>query len=125
VRFVPAGELGPGSLPTIEIVASNASAKKSSQSGARFSVIRSGNLHASLNVAYTVSGTALNGIDYAPLSGKLSLAPEAVTTNIVVMPLGDSLLEQNETVTLTLLPSASYRLSSLSEATATIVNGPP
>src|SRR5438046_2527479 len=50
-------------LPKVEVLATDSTALEGTSSGA-FTVIRSGNPTNSLEVHYTLSGTATNGVDY-------------------------------------------------------------
>ena len=88
----------------------------------RFTVTRANQLP--LTVAYTVSGTATNGTDYAALSGTVTFAPGATTAIIDVTPINDALSEGNETVIVTLAASDSYELGTAS-ATVTIADNEP
>ncbi|MBI3880604.1 MAG: hypothetical protein HY301_11155, partial [Verrucomicrobia bacterium] len=71
-------------------------------------------LYPALTVSYQVSGTASNGVDYSFLSGTVSFASNttANSTNILVVPLGDNLLEGVETVIVTLSPVTTYLIDS-------------
>jgi hypothetical protein len=86
-----------------------------------FNVSRSDlrNTYNDLTVNYQISGTASNGVDYALLSGALELAPGITQTNIIIVPLADSIPAGIETVTLTLIPTNTYVVSS-NNNTATI-----
>jgi hypothetical protein len=111
--------------PAVEIVASDAVACEFPTNTARFSVVRNNdpNLLA-MPVTYTISGTASNGVDYAALSGTVTIPAGVLATNIIVTPLGDSLATNQVTVTLSLVPSTNYTLTSVSNATATILDWP-
>ncbi len=71
---------------------------------ALFSVHRTGELGHPLDLGYRVSGTASNGVDYAPLSGRVVLPAGSNRTHIAVIPMDDLLVEATETVRLELLP---------------------
>ncbi len=53
-------------------------------------------------LSYTVSGTATHGDDYAPLSGSVTIPAGATAAHIDIVVLDDSLVEDNETVVVTL-----------------------
>ncbi len=82
-----------------------------------FTVTRSGALTSALTVAYTVSGNAAVGADYASLSGSVTIPANQASATITVTPLSDSLAEGDETVTLTL---ASGLASTFANANATV-----
>ena len=71
-----------------------------------------------------VTGTASAGGDYAALSGGVTLLAGATATNIFVTPIADNLVEGDETLTLTLQPSANYTLTTLSNATVVLQDRP-
>jgi len=85
-----------------------------------FTVSRMGSTATNLTVNYTVSGTATQGADFTPLSGTVTIPagyPSAVV-NVQVLP--DSLLEQTETVILSIAPGNGYTVGSYSSSTGTI-----
>jgi hypothetical protein len=125
VHFVGIGSaaLPPAPL-TIEIVASDATAGEFNTNTARFAIVRSGDPNPAVTVNYTISGSATNGVDYVTLPGSVTLAADASATNITVTPIPDNLPEGDRTVTLTLLPSANYSLTTVSNATAVIHDRP-
>jgi hypothetical protein len=72
---------------------------------AAFSVGRTGDLTASLDVHYTVGGTATNGVDYVTLSGVVTIPAGAARASIIVNPyLGSSLLTETVSITLDIPP---------------------
>ena len=79
-----------------------------------------------VQVPYTVGGSAASGADYTPLSGNLTVPTGSVTGEIVVSALSDSVLDNGETVVVTLgTPTTTVgvvRLGSPSVATANIVD---
>ncbi|MEQ1751413.1 MAG: choice-of-anchor tandem repeat GloVer-containing protein, partial [Prosthecobacter sp.] len=65
---------------------------------------------AAITVNYAISGTATAGTDYTALPGSIAFAAGDTTKTINVLALPDSLMENAETVILTLLPGAGYTL---------------
>ncbi len=80
---------------------------------------------AAIMVNYAMSGTAINGVDYTTLPGTIAFAAGDTTKTINVSALADSVFEDAESVTLTLLPGTGYTLmtSQIPSATGTIVDG--
>ena len=76
----------------------------------------------SLTVNYTLSGTAANGTDYDSLPGSVTIPAGQRTADVVVTPLDDSLMENTETVTLTISADAAYRIDAPSSATVNIAD---
>ena len=128
VRFMPLGSIAPnpqGSLPVVEIVASDAVGGEFGTNIAHFTVVcPNGTNTAPLTVNYSVGGTATPGVDYVALPGSVTLAAGVIATNIFVTPLGNNLTTNQVAVTVNLLSSANYFLTTLSNATATIADRP-
>lgn len=70
-----------------------------------FRITRGGDTSAALTVAYSVQGDATAGDDYAPLSGSVVIPAGGTFADVIVTPVDDAVLEGDEIVTLTLLPS--------------------
>lgn len=107
----------PGDKPLLEVIASGGIAAEPSTNG-QFRITAKGG-SGSLTVNYSVSGTATAGSDYnlsglntVTLTGTatLTLNGGTVTQNLTVTPLNDALLEDLETITLTLSSSTDYSL---------------
>jgi hypothetical protein len=79
-------------------------------------------LDTNLDVYYQVSGTASNGVDYTFLNGVVHLAAGIDATNLFVAPLADTVLEGMETVTVSLLPTNSYVMTTNQTGTVTIID---
>ena len=79
----------------------NAAAEPSGNNG-QFTVAISNPSDTDTVVSYSVTGTATNGTDYTTLTGSVTILANATTAIIDVSVLDDSLIEGNETVTVTL-----------------------
>ena len=75
-------------------------------------------------VTFTLTGTALNGVDYQSLSLTTTFLAGQATVDVVVTPLADLLVEGPETVILTLTNAAPYALGSPVSGTVTITEMP-
>src|SRR5690606_16919740 len=69
-----------------------------------------------LTVYYHVTGTAANGSDYALLPGSVTIPAGVASADIVVQPLNDTVIEGEETVSITLTPNGAYAISPYAEA---------
>lgn len=83
---------------------------------------------APVTVAYTVGGTAVNGVDYTnalggPLSGTITFDAAATSTNITIIPVDDTTAEALETVVLNISTSLNY--VGAGNATIVIVDNEP
>jgi len=79
---------------------------------------------APLVVYYSLSGTAVNGVDYQSLPGSVVIPAGSNATTVDVTPIPNSLVGGSETVILTLLPNANYLFGSPIGDTVTIANAP-
>jgi hypothetical protein len=96
-----------------------------------FRLRRSGDSSAPLMVRYTLSGTAIRGLDYAPPAGFEPSSGQGVVTfgadeSILDLPLtslDDTLVDGARSINLALMPTARYNLASgAASATATIAD---
>src|SRR6185369_10594041 len=109
-------------LPVVTIVATDANASETASDPGVFTVSRTGATTSSLQVNYTIGGSASNTSDYSTLSGSVIIGVGSSSATITVTPVDDSAVEGDETVTLTLSASATYTIGSPSSATVTITD---
>ncbi|HIK54148.1 MAG TPA: hypothetical protein IGS37_03160 [Synechococcales cyanobacterium M55_K2018_004] len=97
-----------------------------------YTFTRAGFLGNALTVRFSVGGTATPGSDYTASSdaanldfaaGAITFAPGQDTVRLTLTPTRDTnLIEQDETVSLQLLPSTTYEVSTTGAVTSTILN---
>ncbi|MGC8742655.1 MAG: Ig-like domain-containing protein [Verrucomicrobiia bacterium] len=75
---------------------------------ASFRVYRIGDNTYPLRVAYSISGTASNGVDYQRITDSITIPSGADSAIVTIIPIDDNLIEPTETVVLTLRESADY-----------------
>ncbi len=85
-----------------------------------FTFSRTGSTASDLTVHYRISGTASNGVDYTNIFSYITVPAGNTSTNLLIGPLEDNLIEFEETVTLTLIRTNGYFPCSNSTATVTI-----
>ena len=124
IRFLGIGSAALVPAPVIEIVASDAAGGEFATNTARFAIVRSGDTNPAVTVNYSVSGTATPGVDYAALSGSVTLPTGVMATNILVTPLGNNLATNQVFVTAKLVSSANFSFTSLTNATVVIADRP-
>ena len=99
-------DLAPSAFtPVVRIKASDGMAFESGATNltGAFLVERIGSTTASLTVGYTISGTATNGVDFAPpLSGSVTIPAGSLNAPIIINPVADGITEPIEVVVLTL-----------------------
>ncbi len=89
----------------------------------RFVVFRSGNINP-LTVSYTLSGTAVPGADYVPLTGSVSFGVGQKEVGVDIHAVPDAEVESSETVVLTMQSGPGFQLGAVASATVTIDDSP-
>ncbi|MER2269174.1 ExeM/NucH family extracellular endonuclease [Methylobacterium oxalidis] len=126
--------VGSGSLPTITIAATDATAGEGApQDTATFTLTRTGDASQPLTVAYTVAAAARDGAtpgtDFTGpnggLSGNVTFAAGASTATLTFAALDDSAAEGREGFTVSLGAGAGYALGAAASAAAAIVDDEP
>jgi hypothetical protein len=82
----------------VQVFAADPVADEYQTNQARFTLVRAGATNQSLSLAYTLEGTASNGVDYATLPRVMVLPAGVVSTNIFTTPLPDALTKDPETL---------------------------
>lgn len=77
---------------------------------------------AAMTVNYTMSGTALNGIDYVTLPGSVVMQAGMTNADITLMPIDDLILNQGNHAAVLNLARGSYVIGSQSNATVMIAD---
>jgi hypothetical protein len=109
----------------VSVTATDGFAAESPVDTGTFTLTRSGSaasLTTPLTVTYTVTGTALSGVDYTALSGTATFLASQATVTVPVTPLADPTAEGAESVILTVTDSASYDLGAPASATVMITD---
>ena len=107
----------------VTVTASPAQATEAGPDPGIVTVSRSGSTGVPLTVHYEVTGLAVAGSDFEPLSGTVTIAAGLSGASIVVTPIDDALYEGSESVIFTVLADpAVYTLGVPSSATVTIVS---
>jgi len=114
-------------LPVVSLAVSPASLQENSTNVLLFTFSRDGDTSNSLQIQYSVAGTATLGVDYTgvpatPEIRLLTFAAGAASATVTVDPSSDPLFEQDETVVLSLVNGTGYLIGSSAVATGTILN---
>jgi len=118
-------------LPTISVAVSPTSVTENGTTNLVYTFTRTGNLTTALNnVNFSVVGTATFNNDYtqtgaatfSTTTGKINFAANSATAQVIVDPKGNTIVEPNETVILTLATGTGYSIGTLNTATGTINN---
>ena len=65
---------------------------------AQLVITRTNNLNTPLTVNLNIGGTATNGVDYQNIPSSINFAPGQASATINIVPIGDALVEGNETI---------------------------
>jgi hypothetical protein len=106
--------------PLVSIDASDASASETGPDTGTFTISRTGDFTSPLLVNLAITGTAINGVDYATLSASVTLAAGAASTTLTVVPIDDADAEPMEQVVIQLAAGQGYVVEGPSIATVTI-----
>jgi hypothetical protein len=90
-----------------------------------FTFTRFGTTNTDVHVFFTISGTAINGVEYVAISDSFVIPAGSLSATLPIVPLDDPLVEGPETVTLALLPDPGYYLDTPSTGTVTIQDDEP
>lgn len=110
---------------TATIIATDATATEESVPTSGFftiSLSQTNNTGSPITINYSISGTAINGVDYEPISSSVTIPNGQISSTVTILPVDDMLVEGNETVTLTLTTGSGYVVGSPSTATLTITD---
>ena len=108
-------------LPLVSVAAFDSTASETPANEGRFRFTRTGSTALPLVVTFTVDGTATPGVDYQALTGTVTIPVGALSADVVVTTLKDSVnQEADETVSVTVTDGALFNLGATSVATVTI-----
>lgn len=108
---------------TITVGVAKSRAYESTSEAAEFVIFRAGGI-APLEVAYEMTGSAVEGEDFQSLPGVVRFVPGQRSAIIPIVPINDGLLESAETATLTLIADDGYETGSPSKASLSIDDAP-
>ncbi len=69
----------------------------------KFEITRLDDVSVAKEVNYVMSGSAVNGVDYQKVEGKVTFAAGQATAYVDILPIDDKIYEGNESVTLSIL----------------------
>jgi Ca2+-binding RTX toxin-like protein len=98
-------------MPQISITAIEPIAVKADGTAGTFLVSRAGSFNPSVLVRLTITGTAVNGVDYNSVSTFVNLAPQQTTALITITPKAGAVLTNgNKYVQIAVKPDATYKI---------------
>jgi hypothetical protein len=78
-----------------------------------------------LTVYYTLSGTAINGEDYTNLAGFVTIPNSNHNAQVWIHPINDNVLDFDETVVLTLIPTNGYVANPTASQASIVIHDDP
>ena len=81
---------------------------------------RYGSVSNAVVVNYSVTGSALNGVDFDTLSGSVTIPAGKTNTVVYIKAIDDAVAEDDETVIITVLPDSNYTVGTSSSKTVII-----
>ena len=108
--------------PRVSLAVSPASVAENGATNLIYTFTRTGATTNPLSVNYAINGTATNGSDYGLIPASVTFAAGSATATVTVDPTGDSAVEADESVSLTLLANAAYTVGTAGAVTGTILN---
>ena len=118
---VPAGCVPPPGPPVVTIATTGPTASEAGMLAGTVTIRRNVAAARSLTVSLLAGGSASPGLDYLALANA-TIPAGATETTVAVVPVDDTLVEGNETVTVTVRSGAGYLLGTPALATVTIVS---
>lgn len=110
-------------LPTVSLRVADGTATSGKKDTAQFLVSRSDTGKTPLTVHYTLSGTAVAGVDYQSLSGSVVIPANQLSASVIVKPLTTASSIRTRRLTLALSPDRHYNLDFKSAGGVKILSG--
>ena len=111
--------------PVVTVVATDAAASEIGPDVGVFRFTRTEDTTAALTVQYNIGGNATNGSDYNTISGTIVIPSGQTFADLTITPVDDGMPEPSETVSVTVIHTATYDPGSPSSATVTIADSSP
>jgi subtilase family serine protease len=118
---VPDGCTAPPSPPTVTIATLAATAYEAGTVPASVRIVRTDDTSSSLDIFLSYTGSATSA-DYLPLPSSVTIPAGESSAVLTITPVDDAVVELNETLKVTVLPSGSYVVGSPASATVSIVS---
>jgi hypothetical protein len=110
-------------LPTVTVVATDATASETSGDSGVFTITRAGgDPSLALTVDYALAGRAVHGADYLRLDGRAVIPPGVMTTRVEIQPIDDSVDEGGQDVILLLRSATTYAIGGTGTATVNLTD---
>ena len=108
--------------PIVTIVASDTAAAEAGNDPGIFVITRTGSTTGTLLVQLGLTGSALQGVDYATIPAQVTIPAGSDFTTVVITPSDDGIGEPAQTVRLYLRAASAYAVGTAGDATVTITD---
>lgn len=113
-------DLSPETLSTVSVVATVPTTDTTSASPALFTFTRVGPVTQPVTIDYNITGSAVAGVDYEPVAGRVTIPAGASSATVAFRPKANPGNTNNRTATLTIVPQLSYGVGGSDRAGVTI-----
>jgi hypothetical protein len=107
-------------LPMVSLTVPDASASEAGRDPGIILISRSGSTRQPLEVGYALGGSGMHGIDYAALSGSVTIPAGSASAAVTVVPVDDAMGELADTLVLHLVSAPGYGVGGVATGTVTI-----
>ena len=109
-------------IATVTVVATDPNAAELNSDPGVFLITRTGSTSQPLTVNYAITGSALQGVDYVPLPGVLTIPAGSSVGSVTIVPIDDGLGEPAQTAVLQIRGGIAYVAGNPALATVTITD---
>jgi uncharacterized delta-60 repeat protein len=121
---------GTGVVPAVSVAVAPASVAEDGTANLVYTLTRTGAITGPLTAGFAVGGTAMFSTDYGQSgaasfgasSGTVTFAAGSSTANVTLDPVSDTIIENDETVILTVTGGSGYTVGTPNSTTGTITN---
>lgn len=110
--------------PLLTVASLDAIASEAGGDSGLFKFSISGDRSQPLTIAYSLGGTAQNGVDYETIPSAITIPAGQKSSVLPIYPLADALVEPYETVTVTLAPITGYETGNTTAMVAIFDDNP-
>jgi hypothetical protein len=109
-------------VPAVSVSVLDATASEAGADTGSLNIVRTGSTACPLTVRLQITGTASNGLDYIQVANSITIPAGRSLQTIVITPMDDSIDENDETVTISILTGTGYTVGAPASGTVTILD---
>ncbi len=112
----------PPPTPIVSIAANDPTASELGLDNGIITISRNGSTISPLTVSFIISGDAINGTDYNQIFSSATIGSGLSSVSINLTPINDTIIENTETITLTIASDPNYVIDTQNTATVNILD---